>query len=93
MLCQLYYVIKEVTHACLCSHAPDAGQMCNEYLLTDSILCVSEYEESQLPGQESNNKGCPMVKSAMTESLRLHFTVVDNVFFQNLVTSFKALWI
>lgn len=55
--------------------------MHDEYWLTDLILCVYEYEESQGPGQESHNKGCLMVKTAITVTEAMHFTVVDNVSF------------
>ena len=55
--------------------------MHREYLLTDLILHVYKNEESQWPGQESHNKDCSMVRTAITATEAMHFTAVDNFFF------------
>lgn len=65
MLCQLHYAVEVYACVLVLTVHLDAQQMYNEYLLTDLILCVCEYEES-------NNKGCPMVKTIVRESLRLY---------------------
>lgn len=66
-------------------HAPDVQQMHKAYPLTDLILCVCEYQESQWPGQELHNKGCSMVKRAVTEAVRLCI-LLDDTLSPNLVT-------